>query len=113
MPSGLGGSHSSKKMLQIAMEKFPAGKFSRMDLLSISFPPNHFHGILAAYSLIHFSTLDFEKVLSQFHDVLQHGGVLLGIVQGVTEEKEIDEPLLPGEKVWVHFWSKETLLPLL
>jgi ubiquinone/menaquinone biosynthesis C-methylase UbiE len=71
----------SKKMLQLAEQKFPKINFKQIDIKKIKFPPNSFDGILASYSLIHISKKDIPAVLRKLHRFLKKTGILFLVLQ--------------------------------
>lgn len=98
---------ASDEMLAIAKSKVPDGAFRKMDMRHLTFGPNSFHGILAAYSLIHIPESEIHDTLVGFHRVLAPGGFLLAITQRGVHDHWVDEPFAPGMKVFFNFFTRE------
>ena len=104
----------SKGMLKIAKKRFPNVDFKLMDLREIRFAPNSFDGVIASFSLIHIPKDDVLGVLHKIHQILKNGGIVyIGVQKGKSKEVFIDEPLKPGEKLFVNVFSFEEIKELL
>ncbi|MCD4759608.1 class I SAM-dependent methyltransferase [archaeon] len=104
----------SKKMLNIARQKFPQINFRKQDIRKIDFPPNSFDGILASCSLIHIPKKDVPDLLEKFHQILKKDGTIyLALQGGKSEEIFIDEPFKPDEKLFLNIISFDEIKNLL
>lgn len=99
----------SPEMLDIAHKKAPGIPFNIMDMRELEFPDNRFDGVISAYSLIHIESAEIAETLSEFCRVLKPGGIILLIVQEGAADQIVDEPLYPGEKVFMNFFQEEQL----
>ena len=103
----------STGMLEIAKEKYPAGKFEIMDMTDISYPDNSFDGIISNCSLFHIPTELLPKTLEEFRRVLKPNGKLLLILQEGNGEVMVEEPYRPGVYIYMNYFSAETIEQLL
>lgn len=103
----------SGEMLKIAKAKVPDGKFKLMDMRKLDYPDSTFDGLLVAYSLIHIPSNEIPATLSGLSRVLKPGGKILILAQKGEPDKIVDEPLKPGEKIFINFFSKERLAKFL
>jgi 2-polyprenyl-3-methyl-5-hydroxy-6-metoxy-1,4-benzoquinol methylase len=103
------GIDASDQMLAVAKEKVPTGVFHKMDMRKLSFLPNSFDAILAAYSLIHIPESEIEGTLSACATVLKPEGSLFAITQRGVHDRWIDEPFAPGKKVFFNFFTPEAI----
>ncbi len=99
----------SPDMLRIAGERVPEATFRQMDMRVLAYPDGTFDGVLAAYSLIHIPDAEVVAVLAEFRRVLRPGGVLLVLGQRGASDHVEDDPLAPGERVFVNFLDAEAL----
>ena len=65
----------SDAMLAESKKYFPAGEFKKMNMLSLDFPDNHFHGIWSSGSIYHVPKSEIGQVISEFARVLKPGGI--------------------------------------
>jgi 2-polyprenyl-3-methyl-5-hydroxy-6-metoxy-1,4-benzoquinol methylase len=103
------GIDASDQMLAVAKEKEPTGVFHKMDMRKLSFPPNSFDAILAAYSLIHIPQSEIVSTLVGCRTVLKPMGLLLAITQRGIHDQWVDEPFAPGKKVFFNFFTSEEI----
>lgn len=99
----------SKGMLDIARQKYPKGNFQLMDMSNIKFPANTFDGIMSNYSLFHIPREQLKQVLSEFRRVLKEEGRILLILQEGTNEEMVDEPYRPGVKLYMNYFTIESI----
>ena len=99
----------SKGMLDIARQKYPKGNFQLMDMSNIKFPSNTFDGIMSNYSLFHIPREQLKQVLSEFRRVLKEEGRILLILQEGTIEEMVDEPYRPGVKLYMNYFTIESI----
>lgn len=100
-------------MLAIAKEKVPNGKFEVMDIADITYPENSYDGIISNCSLFHIPSEELPKTLESFARVLKPNGKLLLILQEGLGETMIEEPYRPGVKIYMNYFSVETISNLL
>lgn len=67
----------SPAMLEHARRTNPDVSFLEADIADLPFQDEHFHGVLAWYSIIHTAPLELPRVFAEFRRVLRSGGVLL------------------------------------
>ena len=103
------GIDMSPEMLAHAQKRVPEATFRQMDLRGLRYPDSVFGGVLAAYSLIHIASLEMKDALDELHRVLSANGLLLVIGQIGESDHIEDDPLAPGENVFVNFFSEERL----
>lgn len=99
----------SENMLQIAKAKVPKGDFRNQEIRNLNFPPDHFDGVIASYSLVHVPKKDILSTLTGFNRVSKLDGVLFISVHEGNGEKLLDEPFKPGEKIFVDYFSSEEM----
>lgn len=99
----------SNEMLEIAKQKVQNVHFRHMDMRKLDFDEATFDGILSAYSLIHITSDDIPVTLKNFHRVLKPVGFIEVIAQKGDPDMVIDEPFMPGEKMFFNFFTKERL----
>ena len=99
----------SDEMLAIAKTKVAGISFTKMDMRKLEFAYNTFGGILAAYSIIHIPSSELAGVLAEIKRVLKPEGKALFIVQQGEADQVMDEPLAPGEKIFMNFFTPERL----
>jgi len=81
----------STELIKIARKKYPNIKFIVGNFLNLPFPIDHFGGVWAHASLIHFETVeDVVKALKEFYRVLTPGGILHLFVREKTANKKFD-----------------------
>ena len=103
----------SPKMIEIAHEQVPEGKFQLMDMGKLEYSDNHFDGIMANYSLIHIPTDELPLVIRELKRVLKDNGVLLILSMKGDPDQLVDEPMAPGMQVFVNFFNLKRLTDLL
>lgn len=103
----------SPEMLRIAKERVPGIPFILKDMKHLDYPDASFDGILAAYSLIHIPSEEIILTLQGFHRVLTSKGVMLIITQKGEPDKIVDEPMKPGEKIFINFFTVKSLISYL
>lgn len=103
----------SKGMLEIAKQKYPQGNFQLMDMQNIKFPSNTFDGIMSNYSLLHIPREQLKQVLVEFRRVLKEEGKLLMILQEGTIEDMVDEPYRPGVRLYMNYFTIESISTIL
>ena len=107
------GVDNSGEMLTIANKKVPGIAFRKMDMRHLDYADETFDAILAAYSIIHIPTEELETVCREIRRVLKHSGYALFITQQGKPDQVLDEPLAPGEKIFMNFFTKERIETLL
>mmetsp|Transcript_29463 Transcript_29463/g.41469 ORF Transcript_29463/g.41469 Transcript_29463/m.41469 type:complete len:220 (-) Transcript_29463:290-949(-) len=80
----------SEKCIEVAKSHFPDITFHAMDMRTLDFENDSFHGICMFYSLIHITKEEVETVLKECFRVLKKNGVLiltvyLGSHDGIVE----------------------------
>lgn len=103
----------SSSMIKIAKERFPDIEFKIMDMAKIKLPKNSFDGLFVAYSLFHLPPNKIEKTIKGFVELLKPQGKIMIILQEGQGEVIIDEPFKPSEKMYINYFTKESILKLL
>lgn len=103
----------SEKMIEIAREKVPEGKFTLMDMHRLDYGDALFDGVTAIFSLIHIPSTDIADVLKEFNRILKLGGFVLLIVQKGEADKVVNEPFDEKEKMFINFFNREKLTKFL
>ncbi len=102
----------SSSMIKIAKRNYPEIIFSLEDMTTFK-PKEKVDAVWAGYSLFHLEQKDFEETLKNIRLYLKPGGCFGCVMQEGTGELEVDEPLLPSEKIYVHLYSKQELQEIL
>lgn len=97
----------SIEMIKIAKKKVSTGKFQVMDMRNLKFKDDSFDGIMAPFSLIHIPSSQIAKTLKEFARVLSNNGFLFIAAQTGKADTIIDEPFMPGKKMFNNFFTKE------
>jgi len=97
----------SKKMVELARERFPKVKFAVMNMRKLRYPTCYFDGLFVSLSLIHVPKKDVDKTMSEFKRVLKEGGILyLHLFEG-NGEQMLPEPLDPKLLTFLNLFSLE------
>jgi SAM-dependent methyltransferase len=106
------GSDLSSSMITIAKKNYPQILFSIADMREFN-PKHSADAVWAGYSLFHFEQEGLEKTIKQIKTYLNPGGVFGLVIQEGEGEVEIDEPFLPGEKIYLHLYTEKDLALIL
>lgn len=99
----------SERMLQIATKNYPDLVFRKMDIRNIKYPENSFGAVWAGYSLFHIKKEEFIQTIKSLKLILKYRGIFGLVMQEGKGEVEIEEPLMPGEKLYVHLYESTEL----
>jgi len=102
----------SSSMIAIAKRNYPEIPFANEDMRNF-IPSKKVDAVWAGYCLFHLEQKDFEETLKKIRSYLKPGGVFGLVMQEGEGETEADEPLLPGEKIYVHLYTETELKQLL
>lgn len=104
----------SSKMVELARQIAPGCSFRVMDIESLAFSPESFHGIWANCALLHVPKQNIPSVLDKMHKILKPKGVLyLSVKQShIDESFEADDRYEGVEKYW-SFYELDELVKLL
>lgn len=102
----------SQNMIAIAKRNYPRIPFFIADLRRYV-PEERVDAVWAGYCLFHLEKHDFEQTLRHIRRYLKPGGVFGLVMQEGEGELEVDEPLLPAEKNYIHLYTAEQLARLL
>lgn len=100
----------SDKLLDIAKKNHPNLNFVKGDFRKLPFGDEHFDGIWAHASLVHFDKVsDIKKSLSEFYRVLKKGGIIHVFVKKMTGKKfaSVTDNLSEGERFFQYFTTPE------
>lgn len=103
----------SSKMIEITKRNHPDIDFKQMDMREMDYEPDTFDGIWAGYSLFHIDKNDFKRLVRKIKEMLKSDGIFGLVMQEGEGEIEVEEPLLPGEKLYLWLWSLEELKEVL
>ncbi len=111
----------SKEMIRLARERavklLPAGirpRFLLSDIRNLPFNGQTFHAIVSSFSIIHIPKRDVQRTLESFRRLLKDKGLLyISYQEGESREMFIDEPLKPGERIFVNVISRGEMLGML
>lgn len=103
----------SKKMLNIAIKRFPDIKFKLMDMTNIKLIDNSFDALFIAYSLFHLPPNKIEETMEGFIKLLKRKGIIMLILQEGKGDAIIDEPFNPSHKMYINYFNKDILYDLL
>jgi len=103
----------SEEMLKIARRNHRGIKFVYGDMRKIKFSKGSFDAVSVAYSLFHLEKKEVPAVLGKIGKVLKPGGILFLVFQEGEGELYIDEPLLPGKKLFLNLYSEGEIRRLL
>jgi len=95
----------SSNMIAIAKRNYPQIRFSIQDMRTFE-PKENVDAVWAGYSLFHLEQNDFERTLERIRGYLKPGGTFGLVMQEGEGEVETEEPFLPGEKVYMHLYTK-------
>lgn len=102
----------SSNMIAIAKRNYPSILFVIEDMRQFV-PEKEVDAVWAGYCLFHLEQNDFEETLKKIRSYLKPGGIFGLVMQEGEGELDVDEPLLPGEKIYVHLYTEEQLKILL
>lgn len=104
------GIDTSAEMLRRARNRASSGKFSRMRMQNLQFPPEEtFDAIWSTRTLIHVPQALVVDLLASWKRVLKPEGILcLGVNLGERNGWEIDEAM-PGPPAFYHYFAEDEL----
>ena len=91
----------STGQVEEARRQFPDLRFRQADMMALDEPDQSVAGIVAFYSIVHFSPAQLDRALREMHRVLEPGGRLLLSFHIGTEPLAVDEFL--GHTVSIDF----------
>ena len=93
----------SEKQIELAKQNAPKAEFICQDMTKVSFPDEHFNGILAYYSIIHVPREEHHELLRNFHRMLKINGIVLLTFQSIDDPESYHGDFFgTGTKM---FWS--------
>ncbi|TXT55266.1 MAG: hypothetical protein BAJATHORv1_40177 [Candidatus Thorarchaeota archaeon] len=87
----------SRKMVDLAKQNVPDAEFHQMNILELDFPDESFDGIICVYTLWHIPREYHEKIIENFHRMLNNDGILVlntGVYESDGMSKFFGEPML-------------------
>ncbi|MFH1142757.1 MAG: class I SAM-dependent methyltransferase, partial [Candidatus Uhrbacteria bacterium] len=102
----------SSSMIKIAKRNYPEIPFYNEDVREYV-AKEAVDAVWAGYCLFHLEQQDFEKTLDKIRGYLKPGGIFGLVMQEGEGELEADEPLLPGETIYVHLYTEEQIKEIL
>lgn len=103
----------SPGMIDAARKHFPAINFETGDLLTLSYPENHFASAIAFYAIVNFDRAQLTKAFSEIHRVLQQGAHFLFSFHVGDETVHFDKAHDIDVDIDLYFWQTDTLLGIL
>jgi 2-polyprenyl-3-methyl-5-hydroxy-6-metoxy-1,4-benzoquinol methylase len=97
----------SEKMLEMAHKNVPKANFLQMSITAITYKPEIFDGIIAAYSVIHIPKENHARVFEQFNNILKENGILL-ISLGMKEFEGTSD-WHGANMFWSHYDAKKSM----
>jgi len=93
----------SEKQIELAKQNAPKAKFICQDMTKVTFPDEHFNGILSYYSIIHIPREEHYELLRNFRRMLKINGIVLLTFHNSDDPESYDENFFgSGAKM---FWS--------
>jgi len=93
----------SEKQIELAKQNAPEAKFICQDITKVTFPDEHFNGILAYYSIIHIPRKEHLELLRNFHRMLKINGIVLLTFHSIDDPESYHGDFFgTGAKM---FWS--------
>ncbi|MBN2230098.1 MAG: class I SAM-dependent methyltransferase [Candidatus Thorarchaeota archaeon] len=87
----------SKRMIELAKQKVPEGRFYQKNLLTMDFLDDTFDGIICVYTLWHILRSNHRTIIHNFHKMLKTNGILVlntGIYESEGMSQFFGEPML-------------------
>lgn len=98
----------SDRCVELAKLHNPETQFICEDISQLSFPEQHFDGIVSYYSIINTPKKYVNRIFTEFHRVLKPGGYLLVTVKEGSDEGLINELIgIEAEIYFSHFSESE------
>jgi len=93
----------SEKQIELAKKNAPKAQFICQDMTKLTFPDDHFNGILSFYAIIHIPREEHYQLLKDFYRVLKVNGIVL-LTFHCTDDPEsyVEDFFGPEIKM---FWS--------
>jgi len=107
------GIDASEKMIAIARMRNPMLSFHVMDMRTLLFPNDHFDGVMALESMIHFQKSEVAGVLRELYRVLKKNGALLLALQKGAGQKLYRFPFDQSKRVLVNLYQPGEMQHLL
>jgi len=93
----------SEKQIELAKQNAPKAKFIYQDMTKVTFPDEHFNGILSYYAIIHIPREEHYELLRNFYRMLKINGIVLLTFHCIDDPESYDEDFFgTGTKM---FWS--------
>lgn len=102
----------SASMITLTKRNYPDIPFYVEDMRAFE-PSQPVDAVWAGYCLFHLTKKDCETIIKNIRDYLKPGGIFGLVLQEGDGEIEADEPFLPGEKIYIHLYTKEQIKKLL
>lgn len=104
----------SSKMIKIAKQICPQGKFEVRDMRSINFPINSFKAVVASFSIIHLPKKDVLPLFKKINKILlPHGYLYIGIQEGESAEGMVPGKSKEDDKFFLNVMSEKEAFELL
>jgi len=99
----------SDRCVELAKLHNPETQFLCEDISQLSFPEQHFDGIVSYYSIINTPKKYVNRILTEFHRVLKPGGYLLVAVKEGFDEGFINELIGIEAEIYFSFFSESEI----
>lgn len=102
----------SPEMIATAQSLLPKISFEVGNMLDLQFPDNSFGGVIAFYSIVHFTYAELAKALEEIYRVTQVGGQFLFSFHAEEQAQILEVADLLEEKVEVtfHFFDADKVV---
>lgn len=102
----------SNNMLQIAKSNYPKIKFIKKDIRKLNYKKK-FSAVFCLYSLFHINKSEVIKIIPKLNTLINNDGFLYLILQEGKGEILFDEPLLPGNNLYLNLYTLEEMTNIL
>lgn len=93
----------SEKQIEIAKQNAPKSKFICQDMTKLTFPDEHFNGILSYYAVIHVPREEQYELLKNFYRMLKVEGIVLISLHPMDDPESYNEDFFETSSRM--FWS--------
>ena len=104
----------SEKQIELAEKNAPKAQFLCEDMTKLTFPDQHFDGILSYYAVIHVPREEQYELLRNFYRLLKSNGIILITLQHMDDPESYNENYFEtGAKMFWSGFDKETNLKMI
>ena len=99
----------SQEMVHLARRNVPTGDFLCADIMSVRYPPDSFHAVVAFYSVFHLPREEHPDLFRRIHRWLRPGGHMLCTLSYCNEEGYTEEDFFGATMYWSNYSLEEYL----